>query len=1632
MATKIIPVELPPVIRVFLSSTFADMERERSYFNEVLVPKLNRVCAERGVSFFSVDLRWGITEEEQVNGKVLPICLSEIDKCRPFFIGILGNRYGSVMETVSPDLADVIPWLSGKEGHSITELEMLYAVLDREQEDPAKNCSFYLRSDALSAQWYGASEEAPSLTTLKERIRRDEDIPAAEYTSLEEFGRLVETDILRWLDQEFPMPEQVDRVRRAWYDRELLRGYLEVPDQDRFLDNYWEESRHSLLFYGDGARGKTTFLTAWQPKEGQKILINCGSDNAFLYWPSVARHIIGELNEIDPACGMPKTDFGASALLRLLQKSKVSREGSHNQRLSTDFFFVTDEELENFRRSFLEWLEQLPLQETVTVVINDLNLLEDENSRMLSWLPSSSVGKLRFVCSTNNDEMLSYAESQGWNIKELPGFSKSSAKKFILNYLHIYGKNLSSEQLETLLCSPVTAYPGLLRFLADFLINNGRFENLDRLIRDLAKKETSGQVYRYVYDFSTEWLTETERQGVTTVFTILRCAGLSLNESECFHLTESVTGISRMEWARIRNIFEAFEIIKGDYWNMPGEEMQKFVDDLVPSQTLAHIHELLGDDMLRSLHQTGMHSGSLNHIRENTAFAKAVIGHYRSCGNWAKLHGTLMDHDILFYLSKLDWHIVRSGWVDLILHGDIDVAPSLFTLLERYGKEKNGDLLNIAIQTAGLFKDLEQRTHLPRVYEILGTDRILSGLHRELQTVGAEFAEVYNRLHELKSRRQFRQLYELADRLLSSSKNLLPIERCQLLFFKADGEDHLGIFTELLQTSNDYYREAIRAHSLYDLRRALSFRGDALYRQQKYEMAVAIKEQVSRLALRDGDLRTYLAARNILAMCLYRNEKYDESIAEFDRLHTYWNKLGDKLEAGNVIMNQCNALSLKGDYRGALETAKNTLEQLPPDEERLAGLRISLLSNIGAYAVQLKDYAEAEVYLRRSVVDGEALGKSSTVIKSNSALIHIYEKTDRIILAVERYTAQLELLWSVRDYGTLVETLRDATLLLVTNKYGSMARNLQKQWEQRFAQMPGGKEFFDKAVHKNVFDDHHAESLREALAIARSEGDPQKIADASYKLAAVLQTTGREEAVELLLNAVSLYDRCGLGEKYTGSVADALQLLMEKGVVKEEALYKRLLSLVSDPTILRIAEIWRSIGSDTEGNLVPELLAELVTYNKDYGTFCLTCMTDTVEKIVAHCTARQILDPILSMEQKDQQILAHQLDTVMLKDANQKINGLTKDYGSNMALETLGYFEKCVEVLTPLGSPNIAAILGNLALIYRRRREVEKTIQYHTLSKKLYEEKGATRDALIELTNIATAYREFGQTEKAFELLRQGLQEATAGEEHRSKAFIAGNLANFLAQEKNPAFRDEIIRCFAIEEAYFRKNREPRDLAISLINQLRYIILNELEEPWEEKLHEVGQLIRSNGFREFEKILSQLEWIAQSKKETPSHTSASQLEELVEQLLAPQGSYELKAMEEREGSYYAICEPKEPSATDVEQLCFILDPKVSCQVDVIFLCQPKLRVKDTITALKKYIDWWNELAEYRLILHEDRMVLRAVSRIQGANWEEITHRFLKTASLWKMDRMFALSACLGLGDLSMFQTMKLKELHGDD
>lgn len=69
-----------PILKKLCASKFNSF-----FFYEIDITK------GRGIFFSEVDLRWGITAEQANTGEILDICLSEIDRCRPFFINLLGN-----------------------------------------------------------------------------------------------------------------------------------------------------------------------------------------------------------------------------------------------------------------------------------------------------------------------------------------------------------------------------------------------------------------------------------------------------------------------------------------------------------------------------------------------------------------------------------------------------------------------------------------------------------------------------------------------------------------------------------------------------------------------------------------------------------------------------------------------------------------------------------------------------------------------------------------------------------------------------------------------------------------------------------------------------------------------------------------------------------------------------------------------------------------------------------------------------------------------------------------------------------------------------------------------------------------------------------------------------------------------------------------------------------------------------------------------------------------------------------------------------------------------------------------------------------------------------------------------------
>lgn len=168
-------------VRVFISSTFSDMEQERNTIVYNVFPRLRQEFSSQMIDISEVDLRWGIPEEDSENSRILEICIGEVLHCSPFFVGIVGQRYGAI---ASADAIDNLPPAYrnavGKgfpEEISITELEMRAGAFVPNNVD--FSC-FFIKSDIEKAKML------PQLKNLIENIHKS--YIAYTYDNLETFG----------------------------------------------------------------------------------------------------------------------------------------------------------------------------------------------------------------------------------------------------------------------------------------------------------------------------------------------------------------------------------------------------------------------------------------------------------------------------------------------------------------------------------------------------------------------------------------------------------------------------------------------------------------------------------------------------------------------------------------------------------------------------------------------------------------------------------------------------------------------------------------------------------------------------------------------------------------------------------------------------------------------------------------------------------------------------------------------------------------------------------------------------------------------------------------------------------------------------------------------------------------------------------------------------------------------------------------------------------------------------------------------------------------------------------------------------------------------------------------------------
>ena len=550
------------VVRVFVSSTFRDMVDDRNELMSHVWPALRKVCHARGVEFVEVDLRWGITEEQSQRKETLRHCLAEIKRCRPYFIGLLGERYGWVpgKEAYSQALLDEEDWLTSEVAkRSITELEILHGVLN--DPDMAGRSFFYLRDPKyLHAQGsdYRAENDldASRQSALKEQVKlvcQAKHIPLREdYADPRSLAALVLDDLTAAIDAEFP-PDTVpdvwareDRDHEAYSRSRRTEFYVGRDSYFDRLDAFARDGAegYGLILLGESGGGKSALLANWVTRWRQ------ANPEDFIF-----QHYIGSSS----------MSAGHLSLMRRLMVSIVRWCGDDGapEDLSSEEKKIPAK-AEEIVKVFPDYLNRLVVKAkqkgvSAVIVLDALNQLEDrEGGRLLAWLPYRLPGELRLVVSTLPGDTFNALQPRGWPALTVEPLTAEERVQLISRYLAHFSQGLSDARARKIAAVAAASNPLYIKTLLDDLRVTGAHDRLDVQIEDYLQAvdipALLGKIFtRYERDY------ERDRPGlVREAMSLLWAARRGLTEPELLEVLKPI-GQERLPaalWSPVRCALE--------------------------------------------------------------------------------------------------------------------------------------------------------------------------------------------------------------------------------------------------------------------------------------------------------------------------------------------------------------------------------------------------------------------------------------------------------------------------------------------------------------------------------------------------------------------------------------------------------------------------------------------------------------------------------------------------------------------------------------------------------------------------------------------------------------------------------------------------------------------------------------------------------------------------------------------------------------------------------------------------------------------------------------------------------------------------------------------------------------------
>lgn len=524
----------PRVIRVFISSTFRDLDEERNYLVRKVFPEINTLLDD--VQINEVDLRWGITDEQSRQKRVVDLCLKYLYESRPFFVGIIGERYGSIASPnnieLSPLVEEVYPRIHEdlNKGLSITEIEIINGAL-RATDDNRPHAIFFVKH--TDKPYDGEDDEKfLKLQDLKQRILNQTTYPVYEYKELKDLDK-VRDFILKKLGKPFDQTHiKSHNEIQIMYNQcfKQLNAYRNiVPDNLSILDQlmpYIEHAKPLTVLEGMEGAGKST-LVAQLGQNYNK------ADRLFV-------HLYGNIVNI-PATNSMFVSFFLYTAKQILQKqyeNKSSQKG------------IKGWVVRNFKKVNLDIVEELVWligQTKWCVVLDDIGSLRLHTiSPMLYVLPVIENGfayiEQRFHIKVNYRILVVQNTNSIYNLSAgnfekfiMPLGNTIDATKFINNYLSSYSKSLTKEQLHSLQHSLIRIHPRSLTLMLKYMREWSSHQQMTQFIQQVLTYNKTTDVYSLFIKQARNMI---DNDGLRKLAGLITIFSYGLNKSYLYELSK--------------------------------------------------------------------------------------------------------------------------------------------------------------------------------------------------------------------------------------------------------------------------------------------------------------------------------------------------------------------------------------------------------------------------------------------------------------------------------------------------------------------------------------------------------------------------------------------------------------------------------------------------------------------------------------------------------------------------------------------------------------------------------------------------------------------------------------------------------------------------------------------------------------------------------------------------------------------------------------------------------------------------------------------------------------------------------------------------------------------------------------